>query len=67
MKRNADEAELKEKIPGTIGVDCRWHLQRKKTNQKVKARVIARQVKHFNDGLDTFAATATSAGTRALI
>eukprot|EP00972_Heterocapsa_arctica_P052206 7679129-Heterocapsa_arctica.AAC.1 len=67
MKRNADEAELKKKIPGTIVVDCRWHLHRKKSKQKVKARVIARQVKHFNDGLDTFAATATSAGTRALI
>eukprot|EP00972_Heterocapsa_arctica_P060255 8886754-Heterocapsa_arctica.AAC.1 len=36
-------------------------------NKKVKARIIARQVKHFNDGLDTSAATATSVGTRALI
>eukprot|EP00972_Heterocapsa_arctica_P101348 14937424-Heterocapsa_arctica.AAC.1 len=59
INRNADEAELKEKIPGTIVVDCRWQLHRKKANQKVKARVIARRVKHFNDGLDTFAATAT--------
>eukprot|EP00972_Heterocapsa_arctica_P019690 2905539-Heterocapsa_arctica.AAC.1 len=66
MKRNADEVELKEKIPGTIVVDCRWLLHREKSNQTVKARVIARQVKHFNNGLDTFAATATSVGTRAL-
>eukprot|EP00972_Heterocapsa_arctica_P004836 716915-Heterocapsa_arctica.AAC.1 len=29
--------------------------------------MVARQVKHFNDGLDTFAATATSVGARALI
>eukprot|EP00972_Heterocapsa_arctica_P099404 14668545-Heterocapsa_arctica.AAC.1 len=52
MKRNAKEEELKEKVPGTIVVDCRWLLHRKQSNKKVKARLIARQVKHFNDGMD---------------
>eukprot|EP00972_Heterocapsa_arctica_P107879 15888808-Heterocapsa_arctica.AAC.1 len=64
MKRDADEAELKEKIPGTVVVDCRWLLHRKASTGRVKARLVARQVKHFNDGLDTFAATATSVGAR---
>eukprot|EP00972_Heterocapsa_arctica_P029716 4376490-Heterocapsa_arctica.AAC.1 len=67
MKRKVKEKELKEKIPSTIVVDCRWLLHRKKVNNKVKAQVIARQIKHRNDGMDTLAASATSLGTRPLI
>eukprot|EP00972_Heterocapsa_arctica_P077034 11360005-Heterocapsa_arctica.AAC.1 len=62
MSRDADESE--KDVPGTEIVDCRWLLQRKAATKKVKARLIARQVKYFNDGLDTFAATATSVGAR---
>eukprot|EP00972_Heterocapsa_arctica_P055932 8249745-Heterocapsa_arctica.AAC.1 len=65
MARDADESE--KDVPGTEIVDCRWLLHRKKATAKVKARVITRQVKYFNDGLDTFAATATSVGARTLI
>eukprot|EP00972_Heterocapsa_arctica_P050195 7382756-Heterocapsa_arctica.AAC.1 len=64
MKRDADESELKENIPGTVVVDCRWLLHRKKATKKVKARAIDRQVRHGRDELDTFAATATSVGAR---
>eukprot|EP00972_Heterocapsa_arctica_P081900 12071055-Heterocapsa_arctica.AAC.1 len=62
MSRDASDAE-KQILDKEI-IDCRWHLHRKAATKKVKARVIARQVKHFNDGLDTFAATATSVGAR---
>eukprot|EP00972_Heterocapsa_arctica_P033529 4935612-Heterocapsa_arctica.AAC.1 len=67
MKRDADESELKENVPGTVVVDCRWLLHRKKATKKVKARVIARQVRHGRDELDTFAATAASVGARVLL
>eukprot|EP00972_Heterocapsa_arctica_P071722 10595046-Heterocapsa_arctica.AAC.1 len=62
MSRDASEAE--KKILDKEIIECRWHLRRKPATKKVKARVIARQAKHFNDGLDTFAATATSVGAR---
>eukprot|EP00972_Heterocapsa_arctica_P102420 15092002-Heterocapsa_arctica.AAC.1 len=62
MSRDASEAE--KQIDGKEVIDCRWLLHRKPATKKVKARLIARQVKHFNDGLDTFAATATSVGAR---
>eukprot|EP00972_Heterocapsa_arctica_P014651 2157990-Heterocapsa_arctica.AAC.1 len=65
VARDADESE--KKVPGTEVVDCRWLLHRKTATGVVKARLITRQVKYFNDGLDTFAATATSVGARTLI
>eukprot|EP00972_Heterocapsa_arctica_P036198 5326390-Heterocapsa_arctica.AAC.1 len=50
MSRDADESETN--VPGTENVDCRWLLHRKPATKKVMARLIARQVKYFNDGLD---------------
>eukprot|EP00972_Heterocapsa_arctica_P020692 3050983-Heterocapsa_arctica.AAC.1 len=65
MSSDADES--KKNVPGTEIVDCRWHVHRKPATKKVKARAIAHQVMYFNDGLDTFAATATSVGARVLL
>jgi hypothetical protein len=53
-----------EEAPTPIGT--RWLLHRKATG-KVKARLVAQQIKWTNDGMDTFAATATSAGARLLL
>ena len=50
--------------PTPIGT--RWLIHRKVTG-KVKARLVAQQIKWTNDGMDTFAATATSAGARLLL
>eukprot|EP00972_Heterocapsa_arctica_P055812 8232789-Heterocapsa_arctica.AAC.1 len=62
MSRDADESE--KNVPGMEIVDCRWLLHRRPATKKVKAQLIARQVKYFNDGLDTFAATAKLVGAR---
>eukprot|EP00972_Heterocapsa_arctica_P101948 15020510-Heterocapsa_arctica.AAC.1 len=43
MSRPAKEEE--KDVPGTELVNCRWLLHRKKTTKKVKARVIAQQIK----------------------
>ena len=53
-----------EEAPTPIGT--RWLIHRKLTG-KVKARLVAQQIKWTNDGMDTFAATATSAGARLLL
>ena len=53
-----------EGAPTPIGT--RWLIHRKVTG-KVKARLVAQQIKWTNDGMDTFAATATSAGARLLL
>ena len=52
-----------EEAPTPIGT--RWLIHRKVTG-KVKARLVAQQIKWTNDGMDTFAATATSAGAKLL-
>eukprot|EP00972_Heterocapsa_arctica_P079260 11682994-Heterocapsa_arctica.AAC.1 len=41
--RSAKEEE--NNVPGTELVTCRWLLHRKKSNKKVKARIIAQQIK----------------------
>ncbi len=66
MSRDASEGE-KKLIDCKEVIDCRWHLHRKPATKKVKARVVARQIKHYNDELDTFAATATTVGARVLL
>ena len=53
-----------EEAPTPIGT--RWLIHRKVAG-KVKARLVAQQIKWTNDGIDTFAATATSAGARLLL
>ena len=53
-----------EESPTPIGT--RWLIHRK-VSGKVKARLVAQQIKWTNDGMDTFAATATSAGVRLLL
>ena len=53
-----------EEAPTPIGT--RWLIHRRATG-KVKARLVAQQIKWTNDGMDTFAATATSAGARLLL
>eukprot|EP00972_Heterocapsa_arctica_P013354 1964618-Heterocapsa_arctica.AAC.1 len=63
MSRDASEAK-KKLIDGKEVIDCRWLLHRKPATKKVKARLIARQAKRYNDELDTFAATATTVGAR---
>eukprot|EP00972_Heterocapsa_arctica_P005520 815447-Heterocapsa_arctica.AAC.1 len=54
--------EEEKDVPGTELVTCQWLHHRKKSNKKVKARLVAQQIKWSNDGLDAFAATATSVG-----
>jgi hypothetical protein len=53
-----------EEPPTPIGT--RWLIHRK-VSGKVKARLVAQQIKWTSDGMDTFAATATSAGARLLL
>eukprot|EP00972_Heterocapsa_arctica_P040889 6025982-Heterocapsa_arctica.AAC.1 len=65
MVRPADESE--KSVLGTEIVGTRWLLHRKKATGKGKARLVAQQVQYCNDGLDTFAATATSVGARTLV
>ena len=43
MSRPADESG--KNVPGTEIVNCRWLLHRKKSTKKVKARLIAQQIK----------------------
>ena len=53
-----------EEAPMPIGT--RWLINRK-VSGKVKARIVAQQIKWTSDGMDTFAATATAAGARLLL
>ncbi len=66
VHRPGDMAEVKACGPSAVLVDCRWLLHRKPTG-RVKARMVARQVKHSVDDMDTFAATATTTGARLLL
>eukprot|EP00972_Heterocapsa_arctica_P060862 8976561-Heterocapsa_arctica.AAC.1 len=50
MGRPAKEEE--RNVPGTDYVTTRWLIHRKKSNGRVKARLVAQQVKWWNDGLD---------------
>eukprot|EP00972_Heterocapsa_arctica_P061294 9037672-Heterocapsa_arctica.AAC.1 len=66
MSRDASEAK-KKLIDGKEVIDYRWLLHRKSATQKVKAKLIARQVKHYNDEQNTFTATATTEEARVLL
>eukprot|EP00972_Heterocapsa_arctica_P052566 7733628-Heterocapsa_arctica.AAC.1 len=65
MGRPAKEDE--NYVSGIELLTCRWLLYRKKNMKKVKAQVFAQHIKWCNDGLDTFAAMATSVGAYMLI
>eukprot|EP00972_Heterocapsa_arctica_P109591 16133396-Heterocapsa_arctica.AAC.1 len=60
FKTGRSAKEEDKVVPGTKLVICRWLLHRRKSNKKVKARIIAQHIKWCNDGLDTFAATSMS-------
>ena len=59
--------EEEKDVPGTEMVHTRWLLHRKPSTHKVKARLVAQQVRYGRDELDTYAATASMTGLRLLI